>query len=73
MTTASTMIAMGMMPLNLWIYGQHFETESLVIPYMKMAMSLITVTSPTIAGMLMKWKLPKIAAFTTKVIFKNYF
>lgn len=67
MTCASTVMAMGMMPLNIWLYGRYFESDGLVIPYNKMAMSLISVTSPVIVGMLLKWKLPRIASFTTKL------
>lgn len=67
MTCVSTVIAIGMMPVNIWLYGRHFESEDLVIPYEKMAISLVTVTSPVIVGMLLKWKFPRTAAFMTKV------
>ncbi|GFQ74959.1 hypothetical protein TNCT_139351 [Trichonephila clavata] len=67
MTTASTLMAMGMLPANIWLYGRYFESIELVIPYQKMALSLIIVTSPIAVGMLIKWKFPRIAKWTTKV------
>ncbi|GBM71046.1 Ileal sodium/bile acid cotransporter [Araneus ventricosus] len=67
MTTASTIMAMGMLPANIWLYGRYFESVNLVIPYQKMAFSLCIVTSPIAVGMLMRWKLPRIAKWTTKI------
>ncbi|GIY03040.1 hypothetical protein CEXT_588211 [Caerostris extrusa] len=67
MTTASTIMAMGMLPANIWLYGRHFESITLIIPYQKMALSLLIVTSPIAVGMLMKRKLPRIAKWTTKL------
>ncbi|XP_055928907.1 ileal sodium/bile acid cotransporter-like isoform X1 [Argiope bruennichi] len=67
MTTASTIMAMGMLPANIWLYGRYFESVNLVIPYQKMAFSLCIVTSPIAVGMLMKWKLPRVAKWTTKI------
>ncbi|KAG8201853.1 hypothetical protein JTE90_027333 [Oedothorax gibbosus] len=67
MTTASTVMAMGMLPANIWLYGRHFESVDLVIPYQKMAVSLVFVTSPICVGMILRWKIPKIAKWVTKV------
>ncbi|KAG8201851.1 hypothetical protein JTE90_027331 [Oedothorax gibbosus] len=66
MTTASTLVAMGMLPANIWLYGRHFESVDLVIPYQKMAVSLLVVTSPICVGMIIRWKIPKIAKWVTK-------
>ncbi|CAL1292859.1 unnamed protein product [Larinioides sclopetarius] len=67
MTTASTIMAMGMLPANIWLYGRHFESVSLVIPYEKMAYSLCIVTSPVAVGMLIRWKYPRVAKWTSKI------
>lgn len=67
MTTASTIMAMAMLPANIWLYGRYFESVSLVIPYQKMAFSLCIVTSPIAVGMLLRWKLPRVAKWTTKI------
>lgn len=66
MTTCSTIAALGMMPLNMWVYGQWLETGSLTIPYSKMATSLASVTAPVGAGMFVRWKYPNAAPYITK-------
>ncbi|XP_067126690.1 sodium-dependent organic anion transporter-like [Centruroides vittatus] len=66
MTTISTVLALGMMPLNVWIYAKDTEASKLVIPYLNMALSLITITSPVLLGMLLKWKVPKVSVYVTK-------
>lgn len=68
MTTCSTLVAMLMMPVNLYMYGQSLNQEDVVIPYGKMALSLISVTCPVLFGMLVHWKFPRVAAHLTKVI-----
>ncbi|KFM67580.1 Ileal sodium/bile acid cotransporter, partial [Stegodyphus mimosarum] len=67
MTTCSTLVALGMMPLNLYMYGQNLNQEDVVIPYGKMALSLVSVTCPVLVGMLVHWKFPRIAAYLTKI------
>ncbi|XP_076340586.1 sodium-dependent organic anion transporter-like isoform X2 [Tachypleus tridentatus] len=67
MTTWSTMIALGMMPLNLFMYGSNIATDDVVIPYVNILLSLIYITSPVAAGMLVRWKFPKVAPYFTKI------
>lgn len=67
MTACSTVLALGMMPLNVWMYGKNLTTTNIVIPYEKMAISLISVTSPVAVGLLVHWKFPKLAAHLTKI------
>lgn len=67
MTSCSTIMAMGMMPLNIWIYGRSFETKDLSIPYGSLALSLVSVTTPVAFGMFFRWKIPKLATIITKV------
>src|SRR5699024_5110224 len=38
-----------------------------VIPYHKMSVSLVTLTTPVVFGMLVNWKLPKLAPILTQV------
>lgn len=67
MTGFSTVVALIMMPLNVWLYGRSLETESVVIPYAKMTMSLFVLTAPVVLGTLVHWKFPRTAAVITKV------
>ncbi|GIX82049.1 hypothetical protein CEXT_403731 [Caerostris extrusa] len=66
MTTCSTIAALGMMPLNMWVYGQWLETGAVTIPYSKMSISLASVTAPVGAGMFVRWKYPNAAPYITK-------
>nr|XP_027194938.1 ileal sodium/bile acid cotransporter-like [Dermatophagoides pteronyssinus] len=67
MTSFSTVVALIMMPFNVWLYGRNLETETLVIPYGKMTISLLTLTTPVAIGMLVNWKLSKIAPILTRI------
>lgn len=67
MTSLSTVVALVMMPFNVWLYGRSLETETIVIPYAKMTFSLFFLTAPVGFGMLVYWKLPKLAPILTKV------
>ena len=68
MTVCSTVVAMIMMPFNLYVYGNSLENSSEVnIPYLKMVRSLMYVTAPAGLGMLVLYKLPKFAPYVTKV------
>ncbi|UYV81018.1 hypothetical protein LAZ67_19002537 [Cordylochernes scorpioides] len=65
MTACSTVVALGMMPFNLWLYGRGVA-GSVVIPYDRMAVSLVSVTAPVLAGMAVHWRFPKAALHLTK-------
>ncbi|KAF7496086.1 Ileal sodium/bile acid cotransporter [Sarcoptes scabiei] len=67
MTSISTVVALFMMPFNVWIYGRNLETDGLVIPYNKMIISLLSLTAPVVVGMVFNWKLPKIAPILTQI------
>ncbi|XP_022082464.1 ileal sodium/bile acid cotransporter-like [Acanthaster planci] len=58
MTTLSTVAAMGMMPLNLFLYGRSWTSESVVIPYSNIAIALALTLVPVAAGMLIKYRKP---------------
>ncbi|XP_013399431.1 ileal sodium/bile acid cotransporter-like [Lingula anatina] len=61
MTTCSTVLAFGMMPLNLFIYSRSWTDDNVVVPYLKIFITLLTVLVPAGIGVLIRWKLPKIA------------
>ncbi|KAH9399633.1 hypothetical protein TYRP_017622, partial [Tyrophagus putrescentiae] len=67
MTSFSTVVALFMMPFNVWLYGRNLETDALVIPYGKMTVSLLSLTTPVAIGMLVNWKLPKVAPILTQI------
>ncbi|KAG1679739.1 Ileal sodium/bile acid cotransporter [Nymphon striatum] len=63
MTTFSTLLAFGMMPLNLLIYS----SEVVVIPYLKIILTLLSILGPVFIGMLLKEFLPKFASIISKI------
>lgn len=67
MTVCSTVVAMGMMPFNMWFYGQTLESKDMQIPYLKMIRSLAYITAPAALGMVVLYKLPKVAPYITKL------
>ncbi|CAH1788422.1 unnamed protein product [Owenia fusiformis] len=67
MTTCSTVIAMGMMPLNLWIYSRTWTDRQAQIPYLDVVVSLLLILVPVGIGMIIKWKNDKVAFIITKV------
>jgi len=67
MTGFSTVVALIMMPFNVWLYGRSLETEAVVIPYSRMTFSLFFLTAPVVFGTLVHWKLPKLAQALTKI------
>lgn len=71
MTTASTVLALGMMPLNLWIYTRSWMTSGeTVVPYATIAISLATLIAPIIVGMAIRRFRPRYANYVTNV--RNY-
>nr|VZI35731.1 unnamed protein product [Spirometra erinaceieuropaei] len=62
MTFISSIAALGMMPLTLYIYGRFFlDVHQIQIPYKEIAIQLLYVVVPVVLGMLMKYYLPKMA------------
>uniref|UniRef100_T1IHS0 Ileal sodium/bile acid cotransporter n=1 Tax=Strigamia maritima TaxID=126957 RepID=T1IHS0_STRMM len=62
LTTISTILAVGFMPLNLWIYAQHWEGgDQLKVPYKSIAITLAWILIPLFFGMLAKKFCPKLA------------
>ncbi|XP_057377742.1 ileal sodium/bile acid cotransporter-like [Daphnia carinata] len=74
MTFVSSLAAMGMMPLWLWLLSGFFlpEGSSVQVPYVNMAISLILLTFPLGIGILIRrFKLP-LAEFLTGKILKKF-
>ncbi|KAK7907193.1 hypothetical protein WMY93_015805 [Mugilogobius chulae] len=66
MTTFSTVLALGMMPLLLFIYCQGFEGIQDAIPYKDIALSLLIILIPCGIGILINHYRPKYSNFITK-------
>ncbi|XP_022082397.1 ileal sodium/bile acid cotransporter-like [Acanthaster planci] len=67
MTTLSTTVAMGMMPLNLFIYSRSWTSESAVIPYGNIAIALALILVPVAMGMFIKYKKPSWCKLITRL------
>ncbi|XP_077988519.1 sodium-dependent organic anion transporter-like [Glandiceps talaboti] len=67
MTTCSTVLAIGMMPLSLFIYSRSWTTQSAVIPYTDIVIALVTILVPAGIGIAIRWKSEKVANITQKV------
>uniref|UniRef100_A0A8D0GKI1 Ileal sodium/bile acid cotransporter n=1 Tax=Sphenodon punctatus TaxID=8508 RepID=A0A8D0GKI1_SPHPU len=68
MTTCSTLLAMGMMPLCLFIYTKMWtDTGSIIIPYDSIGISLVALVIPVSVGMLVNHRWPKRAKLILKV------
>ncbi|VDM32771.1 unnamed protein product [Hydatigera taeniaeformis] len=62
MTFISSIAALGMMPLMLFIYGRFFlDTNAIRIPYAQIAGQLCYIVVPVVIGMIIKWRFPTFA------------
>nr|XP_057908200.1 hepatic sodium/bile acid cotransporter-like [Doryrhamphus excisus] len=69
MTFCSTVLALGMMPLLLFIYCQTFTHLQRTVPYVEITISLLVILAPTGIGILIKYYRPQYAKVVTKVGF----
>uniref|UniRef100_A0A8D0C6P1 Ileal sodium/bile acid cotransporter n=1 Tax=Salvator merianae TaxID=96440 RepID=A0A8D0C6P1_SALMN len=68
MTTCSTLLALGMMPLCLFIYTKTWtDYSSLIIPYDSIGISLVALVIPASVGIFFKHKWPRQAKIILKV------
>ncbi|XP_078608664.1 ileal sodium/bile acid cotransporter-like [Branchiostoma floridae x Branchiostoma japonicum] len=67
MTSCSTVLAMGMMPLNLWIYSRSWTDQSAVIPYDRIVIALASILGPALVGMLIKLWSERVANVVIKL------
>ncbi|KAM7533387.1 hypothetical protein Aperf_G00000124570 [Anoplocephala perfoliata] len=71
MTFVSSIAALGMMPLMLFIYGRFFlDTKKIVIPYSQIASQLCYIVVPVVIGMLIKWRWSKVAKTLVRVLLR---
>ncbi|KAM4807811.1 sodium-dependent organic anion transporter [Rhinophrynus dorsalis] len=67
MTSCSTILAVGMMPLCLFIYSRSWElAKSIKIPYYNIGMALLSVVVPVGVGVYVNYKWPKKAKIISK-------
>lgn len=67
MTTSSTILALGMMPLLLYLYCQGFMTLQKAIPYVDIVISLVVILVPCGIGILINYYKPQHSKIITKV------
>ena len=67
MTATSTLVGIGMMPLNAWIYSRSWADHKTVIPVKSIMIGLASMLIPVAIGMVILAKLPKVAVWITRV------
>ncbi|KAK2889992.1 hepatic sodium/bile acid cotransporter [Channa argus] len=67
MTTCSTLLALGMMPLLLYLYCQGFANLQNTVPYVDIITSLFMILIPCGAGIIINYYRPQFAKTITKV------
>ena len=67
MTTASTFLAVFLMPVSLLLYAPRFTGEELNIPYKNLIMTLFVILIPVIIGMIIHKKSIKVAKILEKI------
>nr|XP_054758308.1 sodium/bile acid cotransporter 5-like [Lytechinus pictus] len=69
MTFTSTCLAVAMLPINMLIYARHFLSEEgggVNIPFANIMIQIMMLTVPVLFGMLIHYKLPKVAHYAIK-------
>uniref|UniRef100_A0A3Q2P766 Solute carrier family 10 member 1 n=1 Tax=Fundulus heteroclitus TaxID=8078 RepID=A0A3Q2P766_FUNHE len=67
MTTCSTLLALGMMPLLLFLYCQGFSNLQKAVPYVDIIISLVAILVPCGTGILINYFRPQYSKMITKV------
>ncbi|XP_069614049.1 ileal sodium/bile acid cotransporter-like [Ranitomeya imitator] len=68
MTTCSTLVALGMMPLCLFLYTKTWvDSNSVTIPYDSIGIALVSLVVPVGFGMFVNYKWPRVAKIILKV------
>ncbi|KAL5103823.1 Ileal sodium/bile acid cotransporter [Taenia crassiceps] len=69
MTFISSIAALGMMPLMLFIFGRFFiDIHSLRIPYLLIVGQLCYIAVPVMLGMVVKWRLPRVGHLLVRLL-----
>lgn len=67
MTSCSTILALGLMPLLLFLYCQGFADLHKMVPYLKIILSLVGILIPSGVGILINQYRPRYAKIFKKV------
>ncbi|XP_047661799.1 solute carrier family 10 member 6-like [Tachysurus fulvidraco] len=68
MTIMSTLLGLGTMPLNLYIYSRTWVSSGRMdIPYLNIGLGCISLVVPVACGLLVNYKWPKVALILLKV------
>lgn len=67
MTACSTIVAVGVMPLVLWIYASPFSQTAITIPYGEIIKTLLLVLVPVALGMAIRAKSARAATITERI------
>nr|XP_054755723.1 ileal sodium/bile acid cotransporter-like [Lytechinus pictus] len=67
MTTISTVAAIGLMPLNLFIYSRRWTDDNAVVPFVSIITALVSIVIPVTIGMIIRWKRIEWTSFISKV------
>nr|XP_020459710.1 sodium/bile acid cotransporter [Monopterus albus] len=67
MTACSTLLALGMMPLLIYLYCQGFANLHNVVPYVDIIIALVMLLIPSGVGILINYYRPQYAKLITKI------
>lgn len=67
MTSCSTLLALGMMPLLLYLYCQGFSDLQNAVPYVEIIVSLVMILVPCGIGIIINTYRPQYSKIITKV------
>ncbi|KAI3364151.1 hypothetical protein L3Q82_010966 [Scortum barcoo] len=67
MTSCSTVLALGMMPLLLYIYCQGFDNLQNAVPYVDIIISLVLILIPCGIGILINYYRPQYSKIITRI------
>lgn len=67
MTCCSTVLALGMMPLLLYVYCQGFPELRNAVPYVEIIVALVMILIPCGVGILINYYRPQYSKTITKV------
>ncbi|XP_030846208.1 ileal sodium/bile acid cotransporter-like [Strongylocentrotus purpuratus] len=67
MTAASTAVAIGMMPLNLFIYSRVWTDDKAIIPYVNIVTTLVIILVPVAFGVFLNWWKKSLTKHITRI------
>ena len=68
MTTISTTLAVGFLPLNMFIYSRYWIADSGKVPYVNMVVTVLYLWVAVILGYFVGRKWPRAVKYFTRVI-----